>query len=401
MAHTKKIKGVIAILTGGGDVPGLNPAIRAITIRANREGYKVIGLRRGWAGITELLRDKKADNSGCYLTLTNEIVDKAGRTGGTFLHSSRTRPSHMPKDKVPDHLKSSYNKEINDLTPEILKNLEWLGIDFLIPIGGDDTLSYGVRLYKEGVKVVAIPKTMDNDVPGTDYCIGFSTCVTRTISMTNNLRTSAGSHERILVMEVFGRYAGFTAMLPTMAGAANRCVIPEYEFDIESLTELLVEDRNNNRSKYSVVLVSEGTTFKGGDMVFSNAEKDMFGHAKLGGVGDLISSEIKSMSSKFNNGKTINVINQKLGYLVRGGDPDAVDSIVPMAFGNLALDLILGGFYGRLVVLKNGRYDDVPIEVVTNSSKIVKVDKYYNIKRLRPHYHRFEMKPMFLMAADS
>ena len=401
MAHTKKIKGVIAILTGGGDVPGLNPAIRAITIRANREGYKVIGLRRGWAGITELLRDKKADNSGCYLALTNEIVDKAGRTGGTFLHSSRTRPSHMPKDKVPDHLKSSYNKETNDLTPEILKNLEWLGIDFLIPIGGDDTLSYGVRLYKEGVKVVAIPKTMDNDVPGTDYCIGFSTCVTRTISMTNNLRTSAGSHERILVMEVFGRYAGFTAMLPTMAGAANRCVIPEYEFDIESLTELLVEDRNNNRSKYSVVLVSEGTTFKGGDMVFSNAEKDMFGHAKLGGVGDLISSEIKSLSSNFNNGKTINVINQKLGYLVRGGDPDAVDSIVPMAFGNLALDLILGGFYGRLVVLKNGRYDDVPIEVVTNSSKIVKVDKYYNIKRLRPHYHRFEMKPMFLMAADS
>ena len=401
MAHTKKIKGVIGILTGGGDVPGLNPAIRAITIRANREGYKVIGLRRGWAGITELLRDKKADNSNCFINLTNEIVDKAGRTGGTFLHSSRTKPSHMPKDKVPEHLKSSYNEEINDLTPEIIKNLEWLGIDFLIPIGGDDTLSYGVRLYKEGVKVVAIPKTMDNDVPGTDYCIGFSTCITRTISMTNNLRTSAGSHERILVMEVFGRYAGFTAMLPTMAGAANRCVIPEYEFDIEHLTELLVEDRNNNRSKYSVVLVSEGTTFKGGEMIFSNAEKDMFGHAKLGGIGDLISSEVKSLSSKFNNGKTINVINQKLGYLVRGGDPDAIDSIVPMAYGNLALDLILGGFYGRLVVLKNGRYDDVPIEVVTNSSKIVKVDKYYNIKLLRPHYHRFEMKPMFLMAADS
>ncbi len=399
MANTKKIKGVIGILTGGGDVPGLNPAIRAITIRANREGYRVIGLRRGWAGITELLRDKKADNSNCYITLTNEIVDKAGRTGGTFLHSSRTRPSHMPKEKVPDHLKDTYNKEVNDLTPEIIKNLEWLEIDYLIPIGGDDTLSYGVRLYKEGVKVVAIPKTMDNDVPGTDYCIGFSTCVTRTISMTNNLRTSAGSHERILVMEVFGRYAGFTAMLPTMAGAANRCVIPEYEFDIEHLTELLVQDRNNNSSKYSVVLVSEGTTFKGGEMIYSNAEKDMFGHAKLGGIGDLISSEIKNLSPNFNKGKTINVINQKLGYLVRGGDPDAVDSIVPMAYGNLALDLILGGFYGRLVVLKNGRYDDVPIEVVTNSTKIVKVDKYYNIQRLRPHYHRFEMKPMFLMAA--
>ncbi|MEN8123718.1 MAG: 6-phosphofructokinase [Bacteroidota bacterium] len=401
MANAKKIKGIIAILTGGGDVPGLNPAIRAITIRANREGYRVIGLRRGWAGITELLRDKKADNSNNFITLTNEIVDKAGRTGGTFLHSSRTKPSHMPKDKVPEHLKSTYNKEINDLTPEIIKNLEWLGVDYLIPIGGDDTLSYGVRMYKEGVKVVAIPKTMDNDVPGTDYCIGFSTCVTRTIMMTNNLRTSAGSHERILVMEVFGRYAGFTAMLPTMAGAANRCVIPEYNFDIEHLTELLVQDRNNNPSRYSVVLASEGTLFKGGEMIFQDSEKDMFGHAKLGGVGDMISAEIKSLTPKFNNGKTINIINQKLGYLVRGGDPDAVDSIVPMAYGNLALDLILGGFHGRLVVLKNGRYDDVPLEVVTSSKKIVNIEKYYNIKRLRPHYHRFEMKPMFLMAADS
>ena len=401
MVTTKKTKGIIGILTGGGDVPGLNPAIRAITIRANREGYKVIGLRRGWAGITELIRDKKVDNSNNYILLTDDIVNKSGRTGGTFLHSSRTRPSHMPKDKVPDHLKNSYDKEENDLTPEIIKNLEWLGIDYLIPIGGDDTLSYGVRLYREGVKVVAIPKTMDNDVPGTDYCIGFSTCITRTIMMTNNLRTSAGSHERILVMEVFGRYAGFTAMLPTMAGAANRCVIPEYKFDIEHLTELLVNDRNINTSKYSVVLVSEGSMFKGGEMIFENSEKDMFGHAKLGGIGDMVSAEIKNFSGKFNNGKTINVINQKLGYLVRGGDPDAIDSIVPMAYGNLALDLILNGFYGRLVVLKNGRYDDVPLEVVTSSKKIINLDKYYNIQRLRPHYHRFEMKPLFLMAADS
>ncbi|MCD6596810.1 MAG: 6-phosphofructokinase, partial [Bacteroidales bacterium] len=361
----------------------------------------VIGLRRGWAGITELIRDKKVDNSNNYILLTDDIVNKAGRTGGTFLHSSRTRPSHMPKEHVPDHLKNSYDKEENDLTPEIIKNLEWLGIEYLIPIGGDDTLSYAVRLYREGVKVVAIPKTMDNDVPGTDYCIGFSTCITRTIMMTNNLRTSAGSHERILVMEVFGRYAGFTAMLPTMAGAANRCVIPEYKFDIEHLTELLVHDRNINTSKYSVVLVSEGSMFKGGEMVFENVEKDMFGHAKLGGIGDMVSAEIKNFSGKFNNGKTINVINQKLGYLVRGGDPDAIDSIVPMAFGNLALDLILNGFYGRLVVLKNGRYDDVPLEVVTSSKKIINLDKYYNIQRLRPHYHRFEMKPLFLMAADS
>ncbi len=401
MANLKKTKGVIAILTGGGDVPGLNPAIRAVTIRANREGYKVIGLRRGWGGIIEIIRDEKADNSSCYLDLTDDIVNKAGRTGGTFLHTSRTRPSHVPKEDVPEHLKDEYKDEINDLTPEVIKNLSWLGVDYLIPIGGDDTLSYGVHLFKEGVNVVAIPKTMDNDVPGTDYCIGFSTCVTRTIMMTNSLRTSAGSHERIMILEVFGRYAGFTAMLPTMAGAANRCVIPEYQFDIDQLTRLLVEDRKLNSSKYSVVLVSEGATYKGSEMVFSNSEKDAYGHAKLGGIGDLVSSEIKSRSAKYNNGKEVNIINQQLGYMVRGGEPDAVDSIVPMAYGNLALDLILTGVHGRLVVLNDGRYDNVPIDVVTSSKKLVNVEQYYNTERLRPFYHSFEMKPFFLMASGS
>ena len=249
MAKLKKIKGVIGILTGGGDVPGLNPAIRAVTIRARREGYRVVGLRRGWAGPINIIPDPKADNSRYYMELTNEIVNKAGRTGGTFLHTSRTNPSRVKKADVPDHLQEKYTGEVNDLTPEVLKSLDFLGIDYLIPIGGDDTLSYAVRLYQEGVKVVAIPKTMDNDVPGTDYCIGFSTCVTRTISMTNNLRTSAGSHERFLVLEVFGRYAGFTAMLPAMAGAADRCVIPEYKFDIDHLTELLCNDRQRNPSR--------------------------------------------------------------------------------------------------------------------------------------------------------
>ena len=239
MANIKTKKGVIGILTGGGDVPGLNPAIRAVTIRAVREGYQVIGLRRGWGGLVDIVREKDYDNSDNFQILSEELVNRAGRTGGTFLHSSRTNPGKVKKDSVPAHLQATYNAERNDLTPEVLKNLDWLGIDYLIPIGGDDTLSYGVRLYQEGFKVVAIPKTMDNDVPGTDYCIGFSTCVTRTISMTNNLRTSAGSHERFMVLEVFGRYAGFTAMLPTMAGAANRCVIPEYKFDIERLTELM------------------------------------------------------------------------------------------------------------------------------------------------------------------
>lgn len=400
MANLNKIKGTIGILTGGGDVPGLNPAIRAVTIRAIREGYQVIGLRRGWAGITEVIRDEQADNVGKYILLTEDVVNRAGRTGGTFLHSSRTKPSHIPKNHVPEHLQHIYNQEENDLTPEVIKNLAWLGIDYLIPIGGDDTLSYGVRLYKEGVKVVAIPKTMDNDVPGTDYCIGFSTCVTRTINMTNVLRTSAGSHERMLVMEVFGRYAGFTALLPTMAGAANRCVIPEYKFNIEKLAELMVADRFTNPSKYSVVLVSEGAMFEGGDMTFENHEMDMFGHKKLGGIGELVSAEMKNLSAKFNKGKTINVINQKLGYLVRGGDPDAIDSIVPMAYGNLALDLILQGIHGRLVILKNGRYDNAPLEIITSSKKLVNVEKYYNTERLRPFYKSFEMKPLFIMTGE-
>jgi 6-phosphofructokinase 1 len=283
----------------------------------------------------------------------------------------------------------------------VLKNLDYLGIDYLIPIGGDDTLSYGVRLYQEGVKVIAIPKTMDNDVPGTDYCIGFSTCVTRTIQMTHSLRTIAGSHERILVLEVFGRYAGFTAMLPTMAGAANRCVIPEYKFDIELLTELLTYDRGKNPSKYSVVLVSEGAMFEGGEMIFKDTTMDAYGHAKLGGIGDLVSLKLIELSPKFNKGKPINTISQKLGYMVRAGDPDAIDSIVPMAYGNLALDLVIKNIHGRLVVLKNGRYDDMPIDVVTSSKKTVNVKLYYNTERLRPYYKSFEMKPLFIMTSES
>ena len=394
-------KTTIGILTGGGDVPGLNPAIRSITLRAISEGYNVIGLKRGWAGVLNIIRDKKADNSNNYIHLTEEVVNKAGRSGGTFLHTSRTRPSHLPKDEVPDHLRDKYNKDINDLTPEVIKNLEFLGIEYLIPIGGDDTLSYGVRLYQEGVKVVAIPKTMDTDVPGTDYCIGFSTCVTRTINMINTLRTSAGSHERIMVVEVFGRYAGFTAMIPTMAGAANRCVIPEHKFDIERLTELLMEDRFKNPSRYSVVLVSEGAMFKGDEhMMFKDTEKDQYGHAKLGGIGDVVSAKIKELSPKYLGGAKVGTISQNLAYLVRGGDPDAIDSLVPMAYGNLALDLILKKIHGRVVVVRNGRYDNAPIDVVTSYKKLFNVDKYYNIDRLRPKYKNFEQQTMFFMTGD-
>ncbi len=397
---SEKKKGVIGILTGGGDVPGLNPAIRAVTVRAIREGYQVIGLKRGWGGLVDIVREKDADNTNNYQVLTEDVVNRAGRTGGTFLHTSRTNATRVKKENVPPHLADKYTEERNDLTPEILKNLDFLGIDYLIPIGGDDTLSYAVRLYKEGFKVIAIPKTMDNDVPGTDYCIGFSTCVTRTISLINNLRTIAGSHERIMVLEVFGRYAGFTAMLPTMAGAAHRCVIPEWKFNIDHLTELLVADRNRNPSKYSIVLVSEGAKIEGGDMMFKDNATDAFGHAKLGGIGDTVAGEVLKRTAQFNNGVTINIINQNLGYMVRGGDPDAVNSIAPMAFGNLALDLLLKGIHGRLVVLKNGRYDNVPLDVVTGSKKVVNVEQFYNTDRLRPKYESFEMKPMFIMTSE-
>ena len=383
-------------------MPGLNPAIRAVTIRALREGHRVIGIRRGWGGLVDIVPDKDADNSEHVQVLTEEIVNKAGRTGGTFLHSSRTRPSTLPRVLVPPHLQDKYHAESNDITDDVLKNLDFLGIDCLIPIGGDDTLCYGAHLHQRGVPVVAIPKTMDNDVPGTDYCIGFSTCVTRTIALTHQLRTSAGSHERFLVIEVFGRYAGYTALLPTMAGAANRCVIPEQPFDIEHLTELMVHDRNKNPSNYSVVLVSEGAQIAGdSDMSFEGDEADMFGHRKLGGIGDRVANGLKQLSPKYNNGRRVNVVSQRLGYLVRCGDPDALDSIAPMAFGNLALDLVTAGISGRLVSVHNGRYGSVPMESIIGAKKAVDVEKYYDTERMRPKYKAFGDLPLFVMTSDA
>ncbi len=396
-----KKKKTLAILTGGGDVPGLNPAIRAATIRALREGYRVLGIRRGWAGLAEVVPDKNADNSDQVVELTYDLVNRAGRTGGTFLHTSRTRPSRLPRAVVPPHLQDKYKDEINDVTPSVLENIEFLGLDFLIPIGGDDTLSYGHRLHTEGVNVVAIPKTMDNDVPGTDYCIGFSTCVTRATELTHRLRTTAGSHERFLVIEVFGRYAGYTALVPTLAGAAHRCVIPEYPFEVDHLLELLSSDRRKNPSKYAVVLVSEGAqmTHQEG-MSFESTETDQYGHRKLGGIGDQVATQLKERSPKYNDGRRVNVVSQRLGYLVRSGEPDAIDAIVAMVFGNLALDLVMDGVSGRLVNLRNGCYDSVPIDVIVGRKKVVDVTKYYNKERLRPVYRSFERQPLFLMASD-
>ncbi|MCA9754015.1 MAG: 6-phosphofructokinase, partial [Gemmatimonadetes bacterium] len=242
---------------------------------------------------------------------------------------------------------------------------------------------------------------MDNDVPGTDYCIGFSTCVTRTIELTHALRTTAGSHERFLVIEVFGRYAGFTAILPTMAGAADRCVIPESPFEIEHLAELLSRDRMAHPSHYAVVLASEGATIRGGAMSFEGEESDQFGHKKLGGIGDKIASNLKALSPKFNGGRRVNVVSQRLGYLVRCGDPDALDSIVPMVFGNLALDTVLSGGSGLLISLRNGCYDRVPISVITETKKIVDVSRFYRPDRLRPSYQDLLGKPLFVMTAES
>jgi 6-phosphofructokinase 1 len=393
-------KGTIGILTGGGDVPGLNPAIRAVTVRALREGYRVLGIRRGWAGLVDMVPDKGADNSAHVQELSEDTVNRAGRTGGTFLHTSRTRPSHLPKAVVPPHLSDTYGEEVNDVTPAVLKNLDFLGIDFMIPIGGDDTLSYAQRLHGEGVKIVAVPKTMDNDVPGTDYCIGFSTCVTRTIELTHQLRTTAGSHERFLVIEVFGRYAGYTALLPTMAGAADRCVIPEYPFDVELLTELLTVDRAKHPSRYSVVLVSEGARMKAQDMTFEGEETDQYGHRRLGGIGDRVAARLKELSVKYNQGRRINVVNQRLSYLVRCGAPDALDSIAPMAFGNIALDLVLSNTSGRLVSVRNGVYDNVPIDVITGRKKVVDIHKFYRAERLRPAYKTLARHPLFIMTSD-
>ncbi len=394
-------KGTIGILTGGGDVPGLNPAIRAVTFRAIREGYRVIGIRRGWAGLAEFIPEKNADNSSNTIELTEVLVDKVVRTGGTFLHTSRTLPSKLPLKAVPPHLKDKYTEEINDITPEVLKNLDFLGVDFLIAIGGDDTLSYAQRLHEEGVKVVAIPKTMDNDVPGTDYCIGFSTCITRTVELAHNLRTCAGSHESFLVLEVFGRYAGFTAMLPTMAGAASRCLIPESPFNTEHLAELLSHDYKQNPSNYSLAIISEGAVMKGQDgMIFENEETDQFGHKRLGGIGEVVSGELKKLAPKFNNGKQVHVMYQRLGYLARSGEPDATDSIVPMVYGNLAFDLVLNSDSGKLVNLRNGKYGNIEIDVVISKKKVVNVEKYYNTERLRPKYEDLFGNSTYIITCD-
>jgi len=400
-AMEKGPKGRIGILTGGGDIPGLNQAIRGVTMRALREGFDVVGIRRGWAGLVDLDRDGVGEDLSHYCTpITEDVAESIVYKGGTFLHSSRTKPSAVPLKDLPAHLKGKYTAEKNDVTDDVIANLELLGVDYLVPMGGDDTLSYGVELGRRGFPVVAVPKTMDNDVPGTDYCMGFSTCVSRTIEMAHQVKSSAASHERIVVLEVFGRYAGFTALLPTFAGAADRCVIPEYKFDMERLAELLVHDRNSNPDLYSVCIVSEGAMPEGGDMVFQAGEKDQFGHAKLGGIGQNVSNKIKELAPKYNGGKKIDMISMNLGYLVRSGAPDAVDAIVPTVYGNLAVDCILRGETGRLVALRDGKYGSVPLEEVVSTKKVVDVERCYDTERYRPRYDGLEGLPMLVLGGS-
>ena len=398
--HPLRIKGRIGILTGGGDVPGLNPAIHAVYRRASQEGYEVLGIRRGWAGLIDIVREPDADNRDSVQTLSDEVVSRRARTGGTFLRTSRTNPAKTALADVPPWLRDRFNEERNDLTAEVLKNLDWLGVDRLIPIGGDDTLSYGVRLAQEGVPVNAIPKTMDGDVPGTEACIGFSTCVSRTIELVNRLRTSAGSHERFLIVEVFGRYAGFTSLEPTAAGAADRNLIPEQPVSIERVAELLSDDRRRNPSRYAVLLVSEGVTLEGGGMVFRGERADAYGHRRLGGIGRSVAAELEALSPDYNNGEKVGTLVQDLGYLVRSGEPDYLDSKLPVAYGNMAVNQFVHGSSGQLMVVKQGRFGTAPIEVVTSRKKVVNVARDYDAQRLRPTYANFEGRSLFHITAE-
>ncbi|MBF0205661.1 MAG: ATP-dependent 6-phosphofructokinase [Oligoflexia bacterium] len=393
---TSRNKGVVGVLTGGGDVPGLNPAIRGVTMRAIKDGYSVIGIKNGWEGLINIHRDRKIEEQEYCRPLSILDVENITTIGGTILHSSRTNPISIKRNKVPEHLRDKFFADNNDLTSEVLKNLEYLGITHLIPIGGDDTLSFAVHLHKQGLNVIAIPKTMDNDIPGTDSCLGYSTCLTRTVDLCYQLRTCAYSHQRFLVLEAFGRYAGFTALVPTIAGAADRCVIPEFQFDIRKLTQLLVEDRNRNPGKFSVVLVSEGAMFEGGHMIFQDQDTDGFGHKKLGGIGELVGNQLKKFSAEFNKGKSVEVINQRLGYLVRSGNPDAMDSILGAAYGNLAMELIEQHKSGLMVCLNNGHYDSVAIETIISYKKLIDVEKFYDKERYRPLYKNFNLRSMWV-----
>ncbi len=379
----------IGILTGGGDVPGLNPCIKAVVNRVAHEGHEVIGLRRGWAALLRHDLDDPGSADEWFRPLTPGVVRTIDRTGGTFLHTSRTNPSRVRASEVPAHLADrAVGEGPFDFTDHALRVVESLGIDVLIPIGGDDTLSYALRMHDEGVPVVAIPKTMDNDVHGTDYCIGFSTAITRGVQFIHNLRTSTGSHERIAVVELFGRYSGETSLITAYLAGVDRAVISEIPFDIERLGALLLADKRANPSNYAMVTVSEGATLAGGDMVLAGDE-DAYGHRKLGGIGELMAALLKEQTGE-------EMIIQELGYLMRSGSADSLDLMVATNYAVMAADLALEGSSGRMVALRSGTYTAVPISATREGVKRVDVDELYDAEQYRPKVRHVAGKPMFL-----
>ena len=383
----------LGILTGGGDVPGLNPCIKAVVDRAVDDGMEVIGFRRGWAGPVNVNPDDPSEDWRWVMRLNKAVVRKIDRSGGTFLHTSRTRPSHVKPTEVPAFLRDQFNasdsqSETVDLTPHILRVLAHLKIDGLVAIGGDDTLSYAARLHQEHFPVVAIPKTMDNDVHGTDYCIGFSTAVSRSVEFIHALRTPAGSHERIAVIELFGRYSGETSLISAYLAGVDRAVISEVDFDVQKVVDFLVEDRRANPSAYAIVTISEGAKPIGGEMHLSG-EADAYGHKKLGGVGQFLAQEIERRSG-------VNTLYQQVAYLMRSGDPDALDRMVATTYGYLATDMLLKKQSGRMVALRDGKYTTVSANVISEGRKRVDVDELYDGEQYRPKVAHLLGKPMFL-----
>lgn len=379
----------IGILTGGGDVPGLNPCIKAVVTRVLDDGHQVLGIRKGWAGLLECEPDSAESIAANSENLDFQRVRTIDRTGGTFLHTSRTNPSKVHLDRVPGFLRDQIEGDGDqDFTPHVLRVIEKLGIDTLIPIGGDDTLSYALRLHDEGIPVVAIPKTMDNDVYGTDYCIGFSTAVTRSVGFIHNLRTSAGSHERIAIIELFGRYSGETSLVAAYLAGVDRAVITEVPFDPELVARFLIEDKANNPSNYAMMTISEGATTLGGDMVLRGRE-DAFGHKKLGGVGAVLGDLIRESTGE-------NIIYQQVAYLMRSGSPDSLDLMVAFNYATMAADLAVSGTTGGMVALRNGLYTHVPLTLTREGVKRVDVAALYDSENYRPRIRKIEGMPMFL-----
>ena len=378
----------IGILTGGGDVPGLNACIKAATLRAREEGHEVVGIRRGWAGLLECDPDDPATIERNIVELTPAEVRTIDRSGGTVLHTSRTNPARVRAADEPAFLRTEGAQGPVDHTPHVLKVLDRLGIDAMVPIGGDDTLSFALRLHEEGVPVVAIPKTMDNDVFGTDYCIGFSTAVSRTVNFVHQLRTSAGSHERLTVVEVFGRNSGETSLVSAYLSGVDRAVISEVPFDPDRLAELLMQDKRDNPSNYAMMTISEGASVIGGAVVESGAA-DAYGHRKLGGIGQYTSELLHERTGE-------GMIYQQLGYLMRSGSPDSLDLMVAFNYALMATDLVLEGASGRLVALDDGNYTDVPLTLTGEGQKRVDVDALYDVDAYRPKLREVQGQPMFL-----